>query len=242
MAIAQRIAGSPFVAGLLSLAILAACGSSSSGQPPLQSPIASGCPNIFVYDGGAVGSALDVFPTARAAIDDWTSGLFLTGVSGSVGRDGTDQDGGYWMFSFENPKSGLATVRPEPHETLVTGSCTAPCPSPKDPSCRPPPVIVGWKVDSTGALAVAADAGCRLTPPVGLQLRSSNDPGSPLCGVDPAWLVAAGLPDGGQGICVVDAATGAFGLPRPDGGSGACVPSAGGSSDAGDGGPQADGG
>ncbi len=193
----------------LACSLLAACGPNTS-QIPLQNGTSEqGCANLFWYDGGSVGTALQVLRGATAAVNAWNPGLSLSGVSGVVARDGTDPDGG-WVYTFSSSRGGEATVRPLPGRTVVAGDCAIP----DDAG-----IVLDWRIDSPAALSAVADAGFLLDSSVQMQLLSGTDPNSPLNGIDPAWIVIAGLPDGGRGPCVVDAATGAFGLPAPDGGT-----------------------
>ncbi|HUB10197.1 MAG TPA: hypothetical protein VMB50_24550 [Myxococcales bacterium] len=212
---------------LLPLA-LGACSGSGGGDAGLD----FGCLAAAVYDAGAVGSASQVLPAARAVAQIWKPGMRLTGLTGTLGPDGTDlaPDAG-WTFTFESPPNpvatgtqsgGLAILRPLADQTVLTGFCGfAGAASP-----------LAWTVDSTAAFAIAADAGCPFGPLTKVQLQA----GSYLTGGDPTWVIAGESPDGGVEPCIVDAETGSYGLPYVDAGPQDAGPADAGRGDAGDGG------
>jgi hypothetical protein len=199
---------------ILTLAALLPANWACQGTPPvpLTASEETGCPQFFRYDAGAVGSAGQVLPVVTAAVNAWKPDLEMTELEGRLSPNGTDVDGG-WTFTFSNPTvPGLATVEPLATETIVAGNCEVPSTAPS---------IRIFKIDSPVALAVAADAGCVLGAIVPVKLAGIADPSSPLFTIDPAWLINATSVDGGPISCVVDAMTGAFGVPdggRPDGG------------------------
>lgn len=187
------------------LLVLAACPAASEGTPIATGPSLLTCEPVLL-DGGAVGSALQLLPKAVAAEAEWRPGLSLIGVTGVVAPDGTDP-GGSWSYLFGSPSvAGRGTVSLLPNEILVTGACQL---------VTHTPAISNWDLDSPAALALAADAGCEIGPTSTVQLFGVKDPASPLAGIDPAWTIQSQF-DGGISSCVVDATTGAFGI--PDGG------------------------
>ena len=194
---------------LLIVGLSTGCGPQLSG---LDASIAPGC--FLDYDGGAVGSADQVLPTVTAAAKALKPGLVMIGLQGKLSPDGTDVGGG-WTFTFGSPTiAGLLTVQPFATHTTVAGDCGL---------VSAEPSIRNFKIDSPQALAIAVDAGCVLGTIVPVKLAGYSDSSSPLFDIDPAWLI-----NGSVGrSCVVDANTGAFGIPvdggvadggAPDGG------------------------
>jgi hypothetical protein len=169
--------------------------------------VGTGCQDFLDYDGGRIGSAQQVLVVATAAVNAWKPDLEMTGLQGKLSPDGTDVDGG-WTFTFSNPTvSGQATVDPFATHTVVAGDCGY---------MSNTPVIRDFKIDSPLAFAIAADAGCVLGSVVPVRLAGQSDSSSPLYGIDPAWLINATVA-GTSSTCVVNAITGAFGIPQ-DGG------------------------
>ncbi len=215
------------LAALLAAALVACSPNPGSGLDASFAGIA--CQDFFSEsDGGSVGSASQLLPVARASADAWKQGLALTSLMGTVGADGSSAtDGGSWNFQFSTVRAppSLASVQATAEVVAVTGLCVWPSGS---------RAAVSWTVDSSAAFATAADAGCPLGPVNRVELRALSDPTSPLFDVDPAWIINA-HGDGGAVECVVDATTGAYGVPPPDGGAtdGGAAPSDAGSSDAG---------
>jgi hypothetical protein len=198
---------------VLLIAALATGCQSSAPTGELDASVGSGCTTFLDFDAGAIGSAGQVLPVVIAAANAWKPGLAMTALEGKVSPNGTDVDGG-WTFTFGSPTvSGLATVEPRATDTLVAGDCAF-------RSDGGEPSIRDFKIDSPLALAVAADAGCVLGPTVSVRLLGESNTASPLFGVDPAWLISASSVDGGPRSCVVDANTGAFGLPADGGDAG----------------------
>lgn len=181
-------------------ALSSGCGPQLSG---LDASIAPGCVAFLDYDGGAVGSADQVLPTVTAAAKAWKSGLVMTGLQGRLSPNGTDVDGG-WTFTFGSPTvAGLATVQPFATHTTVAGDCSL---------VSAEPSIRNFKIDSPQALAIAMDAGCGLGSIVPVKLAGYSNSSSPLFDINPAWLITGSV-SGSARSCVVDANTGAFGLP-----------------------------
>lgn len=198
----QRVSLLAVLIAGLSLGCQGGSGPIDGGEP--------GCPNFLYYDAGAIGSAAQVLPVVTAAAKAWNPALVMTGLQGKLSPDGTDVDGG-WTFTYGSPTvPGLGTIQPFATHTIVAGQCDFPS---SEPSIR------DFRIDSSVALAVAADAGCVLGPIVPVRLAGVGDPSSPLFNIDPAWLINARTPDGGPVVCVVDADKGTFGVP-PDGGTG----------------------
>jgi hypothetical protein len=193
---------------LLIAALSTGCEGGGSPISGLDASVETGCTAFLDYDAGAIGSAGQVVTVATAAADAWKPGLVMTGLQGKISPDGTDVDGG-WTFTFGSPTiTGLATVEPRATDTLVAGDCAF---QSNEPSIR------DFRIDSPLALAIAVDAGCVLGSTVPVQLMGASNSASPLFDIDPAWLISASSVDGGPRSCVVDADTGAFGIPT-DGG------------------------
>ncbi len=199
--------------------------------PPGPPPTPSGfpCQTLFA-DGGVVGTGKQAVAVASRAATLWKFSLRPISAQAAVGSDGVDH-GGDWLVHFDTPGGGgLATALVRPDEVIVTGICEA------DGGI---PALAAWSVDSPAAVSLALDAGCRLPESISLELMNQTDPRSPFAPTDPAWLVGAVGADGGYDPCVIDAVSGAFGMPLAGLATGG--PADGGVADGGpaDGGPDA---
>ncbi len=196
---------------LLIAALSTGCTScpSSPVDDVLDASVENGCQDFLDYDGGAVGTAGQVLPLVTNAVNAWKPDLVMTGLVGKLSPNGTDVDGG-WTFTYGSPTiTGLATVQPFATHTIVAGDCDY---QSNEPSIR------DFHVDSNVALAIAVDAGCVLASIVPVSLVGIDNHASPLYNIAPAWLINASV-KGVEQTCVVNADTGAFGLPV-DGGAG----------------------
>ncbi|MHB1847289.1 MAG: hypothetical protein ACYCWW_20890 [Deltaproteobacteria bacterium] len=178
------------------------------GPPGPIGPISPGagldsCQTIFT-DGGVVGTAAQAFAAAGPIATQWRSSVRPIDASSTVGPDGIDQTGS-WTVGFNTPDGlGVATAVVAATSIVVAGSCAA-----KGGF----PALVAWNVDSSAAIAIAADAGCVLPSEIPIQLLNQVNPTSPFAPTDPTWLLSGAFPDGGPRNCYVDAVNGTFGAP-----------------------------